>query len=129
MHLSFQEEGVLLVSTHDDRLASLERKVAALELRRVYNEGLAQENTPLELGRTLREMNENMTILLGLGTTDREQFIAFRQEVNQRFTDLTQDMYSQFERIDKRFDAHDKRFDSIDEKLNQIVSLLTFKPE
>ena len=124
------------MSTYDDRLASLERKVAALELRRVYNEGLAQENTPLELGRTLREINENMTILLGLGTTDRERSVAFQQEVNQRFSDLNQEMYSGFEHIDKRFEAvekrldtHDQRFDSIDEKLNQIVSLLTSKPE
>ena len=83
------------MTTYDDRLASLERKVATLELRRLHDESLAQENTPPEQGRNLREINENMTILLGV-TGKRGQDIravksdldAFKEHVDQRFTSL-----------------------------------------
>ena len=54
------------MSTSEDRIAALERKVAALELRRMYDESRTQQNVPSELGQNLREINENMTILLGV---------------------------------------------------------------
>ena len=40
------------MSNYDDRLAALERKVANIELRRLRDESLAQENTPLNKGAT-----------------------------------------------------------------------------
>ena len=52
------------MSTHEDKLAHLERKVAALELQQMYDERKAEENTPTMLGFHLKEINENMTTML-----------------------------------------------------------------
>lgn len=50
-------------------------------------------------------------------------------DVNQRFADLNQEMYSGFESIGKRLDTHDRQFEAQGQKLDQILSLLTSKPE
>jgi len=68
------------MATQEDRLAMVERKVTALELRRVYDERKAEENTPSALEVHLREINENMTILLGIASAQEQNIKETRRE-------------------------------------------------
>lgn len=52
------------MSTPENKLAHLERKVAALELQHMYDERKAEENTPTMLGFHLQEIDENMATML-----------------------------------------------------------------
>ncbi len=54
--------------TQEDRLATLERKVAARELQRLYDERKASENTPSEQAYNYTEINQHLTILLGIAS-------------------------------------------------------------
>jgi hypothetical protein len=54
------------VPTQEDRLAALERKVAMLELLRSQDERKAEEALPPAQARTMKEINEDLTILLGV---------------------------------------------------------------
>jgi hypothetical protein len=63
---SIREDGKDDMSTPEDKLAHLERKVAALELQQMYDERKAEENVPAMLGFHLREINENMTTMLNV---------------------------------------------------------------
>src|SRR6266851_6334371 len=54
------------VPTQEDRIAALERKVALLELLRSQDERKAEEAIPPAQTRHMRESNENLTILLGV---------------------------------------------------------------
>ena len=54
------------VPTQEERLAALERKVAMLELLRSQDARKAEEALPPAQVRDLREINENLTILLGV---------------------------------------------------------------
>ena len=55
--------------TQEDRIAALERKVAMLELLRSQDERKAEESiSPVQV-QNLREINENMTILLGVASS------------------------------------------------------------
>ena len=54
------------VPTQEDRIAALERKVALLELLRSQDERKAEEALPPAQARTMKEINENFTILLGV---------------------------------------------------------------
>ncbi|HTK07406.1 MAG TPA: hypothetical protein VL485_09570 [Ktedonobacteraceae bacterium] len=110
--------------TYDDRLATLEHKVAALELRRLYNESQAREDIPPEQGRNLREINENMAILLG-GIGEQWQDIRTLQ------TDVCV-VKEYVERVDRRLDSaerklenFDQRFVALEEKFDQVLQLLT----
>ena len=97
------------MTTQEDRLATVERKVAALELRRMYDERKAEENTPSALGVNLREINENMTILLGIASA-QEQNIKETQE----------DIKS----IKERLNIVDQRLDRVETTLSDHTSLL-----
>ncbi len=68
------------MATQEDRLAMVERKVTALELRRVYDERKAEENTPSAPGVNLREINENMTILLDIASAQEQNIKETRRE-------------------------------------------------
>ena len=54
------------VPTQEDRITALERKVAMLELLRSQDERKAEEALPPAQARTMKEINENITILLGV---------------------------------------------------------------
>jgi chromosome segregation ATPase len=117
----------LSVSTYEDRLANLERKVASLELRRLYEKSREEQNMPLELGRNLQEINENMTMLLGpVGAQglDIRELKEQVQSINQRLDGMDR----RFDSIDQRLDGMDRRFDtltsSMDEKFNQVLGML-----
>ncbi len=97
------------MATQEDRLATVERKVAALELRRLYDERKAEESTPSALGVNLREMNENMTILLG---------IASGQEQN------IKEMAGDIATIKERSERVEQCLDRIETSLVQILERL-----
>ena len=54
--------------TQEERLAELERKVAAIELRRLYDERKTAEVTPAAQVRDYSEINQNLAMLLGIAT-------------------------------------------------------------
>ncbi len=54
--------------TQEERLAELERKVAAIELRRLYDERKAAEVTPAAQVRDYSEINQNLAMLLGIAS-------------------------------------------------------------
>ena len=75
-------KGECPLSTQEDRLAMLERKVAALELRRLYDERKAEEAIPPVQAQNLREINENMTILLGVASSQGEDIRMIKEDVS-----------------------------------------------
>ena len=134
------------MSNYDDRLAALERKVANIELRRLRDESLAQENTPSEQGRNLRELNENITILLGITMKQHEitsilvnNFQSFKESTDQQFADIKQDigeLYVRFDRLDRRFTSQESKlgnleqqFIALDNKTDQRFTALEEKFE
>jgi len=119
------------MSTYEDRIVSLERKVAALELRRLYDEGLARENTPAEQGHNLREINKNMTILLDVIGKQG-------QEMKARFASLetkSDEHNSRLSRVETTLSEHTTvlnehtiRFDRLETILAQVLARLPEKP-
>src|SRR5207249_1954550 len=92
---NIMKEGKNTMSTYEDRIAVLERKVAALELRRMYDERKAEESTPTAQAFNLREINENMTILLGVIGSQGEDLRTVKNDVGTLIQDvgtLTQDV-------------------------------------
>jgi len=92
-------------------MAALERKVAALELRRLYDEKKAEENTPTALGFNLREINENMTILLGVTSSQGGSIKTLSNDLGM----LRESM--------------EQRFTSLEGKLEQVLQILTTPPK
>lgn len=54
--------------TQEERLATLERKVASLELELLYEQRKAEESTPSERAYNLNEVNHHLTMLLGIAS-------------------------------------------------------------
>lgn len=69
------------MSTSEDKLAHLEMKVAALEVQRLFDERKAEENVPSMLGLHLREINDNMTILLNVVGNQVEGTRAIKDDI------------------------------------------------
>ena len=99
--------------TQEDRIAALERKVAALELRRLYDERKAEENTPSVQAFNLREINENMTILLGVTSSQGGDIKAIKEDVSS---------------IKDRLDRLETKSDEHTTLLTQILARLPEKP-
>src|SRR6266702_3683731 len=72
-------------------LCCIERKVAAMELQRLYDERKAAERTPSEQAYNYTEINQNLTILLGIAS-GQEQDIKLMQGdldiIRERITSL-----------------------------------------
>ena len=67
--------------TQEDRIAALERKVAMLELLRSQDERKAEESiSPVQV-QNLREINENMTILLGVASNQEGDIKTIKEDV------------------------------------------------
>src|SRR5215469_5882971 len=52
-----------------------------LELRRMHDERMAEESTPSALGVNLKEINENMTILLGVVGDQGQDIKAIKEDL------------------------------------------------
>jgi predicted nucleic acid-binding Zn-ribbon protein len=113
------------MSTYEDRMAILERKVAALELRRLYDERKAEESTPAALIFNLREINENMTILLGVASSQEESIKTLRNDLGL----LRESMEQRFNGVDRRLGSMEQRFTSLEGKLEQVLHILTTPPK
>lgn len=128
------------MSTYEDRLSALERKMTHLELQRLQDKQTAEKNTPPELGRNLQEINQDMTILLGLYTRQSEAIQVIGRDVSdikqragniegrletldQRFTSVDQHLDTidqRFTGVDQRLDMIDQRFTGVDQRLDGL---------
>ena len=107
------------MSTYEDRLSALERKMTHLELQRLQDKQTAEKNTPPELGRNLQEINQDMTILLGLYTRQSEAIQVIGHDVS----DIKQrvgNIEDRLDTIDQRFTGVGQRLDTIDQRFNQV---------
>ena len=70
------------VPTQEDRITALERKVAMLELLRSQDERKAEEALPPAQARTMKEINENITILLGVTSSQGRDIKVIKEDMN-----------------------------------------------
>ncbi len=108
------------MSTQEDRIAALERKVAAIELRRLYVERKAEENTPSVQAFNLREIYENMTILLGVSSSQGGDIKAIKENVSS--------INDRLEGVEQRLDRLETKSDEQTTLLTQILARLPEKP-
>ena len=99
--------------SQEDRIAALERKVAMLELLRSQDERKAEESAPSAQALNLREINENMTILLGVASSQESDIKAIKEDVSSIKDRLSQ--------IETKSDEHTAL-------LTQILARLPEKP-
>lgn len=107
------------MSNYDQRLTTLEDRVATIELHYLHS---AQKNIPDEQGHSLREVNENITILLGIAFQHNERIKAvednlnsFKEHVDRQFTEVKQDIAE----LNIKFDRLEQRFISLESKTEQ----------
>ena len=108
------------MSTQEDRIAALERKVAALELRRLYDERKAEESIPPAQAHNLREINENMTVLLGVISSQEGDIKAIKEDVS--------NIKDNLEGVEQRLDRLETKSDEHTTLLTQILARLPEKP-
>jgi hypothetical protein len=101
------------VPTQQDRIAALERKVAMLELLRSQDERKAEEAIPPAQTRHMREINENLTILLGVTSSQGGDIKGIKDRLDRLETQSTE---------------HTGRFDHVEALLMQILARLPEKP-
>jgi hypothetical protein len=114
--------------SQEDRLTALERKVAALELRRLYDERKAEESTPVEQVQNLREINENMTILLGIASGQEGSIKALEGDVSAIKARLG-NVERRLDRLDTTSEAQTALLNQHTTLLNQILARLPEKPQ
>ena len=115
------------MSTQEDRIAALERKVAALELRRLYDERKAEENTPSLQAFNLREINENMTILLGVTSSQGGDIKALKEDVSS-IKDRLEGVEQGLDRLETKSNEHTALLTQHTTLLTQILARLPEKP-
>ena len=108
------------VPTQEDRIATLERKVAMLELLRSQDERKAEEAIPPAQTRHMREINENPTILLGVTSLTGGDIKVIRADVSS--------IKDCLDRLDTQSTEHTGRFDLVEALLTQILARLPEKP-
>ncbi len=82
------------------------------------------ENVPSEQGRNLREMNENITILLGIVTIQEEHIREVRNDmgiIKESITSLETKVDQRIMSLETKFDQH---FASLETKFDQVLKLL-----
>ena len=115
------------VPTQEDRLAALERKVAMLELLRLQDERKAEEALPPAQVRNLREINENLTILLGV-TSSQGGDIKVIKEDTSSIKDRLDRLEAQSHEHTALLNEHSGRFDHVEALLSQILARLPENP-
>ena len=108
------------VPTQEDRIAALERKVAMLELLRSQDERKAEEAIPPAQTRHMREINENLTILLGVTSSQGAGLKVIKADVSS--------IKDRLDRLDTQSTEHTGRFDHVEALLTQILARLPEKP-
>jgi polyhydroxyalkanoate synthesis regulator phasin len=102
--------------TQEDRIAALERKVALLELLRSQDERKAEEAIPPAQARRMREINENLTILLGVTSSQGGDIKRIKEDVSS--------IKDRLERLETQSNEHTGRFDHVEALLTQILARL-----
>ncbi len=109
--------------------------MASLELRRLYDERKAEEQTPSVQAFNLREINENMTILLGIVSGQEEDIKAVRVDVTtikEDVSDIKRHVASLEEKFERRLTSLEGKFErrltSLEGKLEQALQILTNLP-
>jgi polyhydroxyalkanoate synthesis regulator phasin len=102
--------------TQEDRIAALERKVALLELLRSQDERKAEEAIPPAQARRMREINENLTILLGVTSSQGGDIKRIKEDVSS--------IKDRLERLETQSNEHTGRFDHVEALLAQILARL-----
>ncbi len=105
--------------TQEDRLAALERKVAMLELLRSQDERKAEEALPPVQARTMKEINENLTILLGVTSSQGGDIRVIKAD--------TSSIKDRLDRLETQSNEHSGRFNHVEALLTQILARLPEK--
>ena len=108
------------VPTQEDRVAALERKVAMLELLRLQDERKAEEALPPAQKHDMREINENLTILLGVTSSQGRDIKNIKEDVSS--------IKDRLDRLETQSTEHTGRFDHVEALLTQILARLPDKP-
>jgi hypothetical protein len=108
------------VPTQEDRIAALERKVAMLELLRLQDERKAEEAIPPAQTCHMREINENLTILLGVTSSQGGDIKVIKADVSS--------IKDRLDRLETQSTEHTGRFDHVEALLTQILARLPEKP-
>jgi chromosome segregation ATPase len=104
------------VPTQEDRIAALERKVAMLELLRSQDERKAEEALPPAQARNMREINENLTMLLGVTSSQGGDIKRIKEDVSS--------IKDRLDRLETQSNEHTGRFDHVEALLTQILARL-----
>jgi uncharacterized coiled-coil protein SlyX len=112
------------MSTQEERLDTLEQRVADIELERLYEKRKAASSTPSEQAYDAKQINHRLTMLLGI-VSGQEQAIKsmeeslttirdYTQQIDRRLDSVDRRMESGFEMIGKQFVAIESRFDRLE---------------
>ena len=115
------------VPTQEDRITALERKVAMLELLRSQDERKAEEALPSAQARTMKEINEHLTILLGV-TSSQGRDIKVIKEDTSSIKDRLDRLETQSIEQTALLNEHSGRFDHVEALLTQTLARLPENP-
>ncbi len=107
------------VPTQEDRIAALELKVAMLELLRSEDERKAEEALPPAQARNMKEINENLTILLGVTSSQGGDIKIIKED--------TSSIKDRLDQLETQSNEHTGRFDHVEALLTQILARLPEK--
>ena len=107
--------------TQEDRIAALERKVAMLELLRAQDESKAEEALPPIQARTMKEINENLTILLGV-TSSQGRDIKVIKEDTSSIKDRLDRLEAHSNEQTALLNEHTQRFNHVEALLTQMLA-------
>jgi hypothetical protein len=120
--------------TQEDRIAELERKVTTLELKRLYDERMAAENTPAVQAYNYSEINHNLTMLLGIASGQEHAIRLMQGDVREikddldvikdRLDGVEQHFTSLEGKFEQRFTSLEQRFGSLEGKFEQVLHQL-----
>jgi hypothetical protein len=111
------------VPTQEDRIAALERKVAMLELLRSHDERKVEEALPPAQAHHMREINENLTILLGVTSSQGVDIKVIKEDASS-IKDRLDQLETQSHEQTALLNAHTGRFDHVETLLTQILARL-----
>jgi len=104
------------VPTQEDRIAALELKVAMLELLSSEDERKAEEALPPAQARNMKEINENLTILLGVTSSQGGDIKIIKED--------TSSIKDRLDQLETQSNEHTGRFDHVEALLTQILAHL-----
>lgn len=99
--------------TQEERLATLERKLASLELELLYERRKVEESTPSESASNLKDVNYHLTMLLGIASGQERDIKTMKGDLSE---------------IKNSQASLEQRFTAVEEKLEQILQILTTLP-